>query len=453
MKTKTIIIGLITSCAICLTYNSYARNFNGAKSFPELIFTVIPGAPVLSQPVLIEGEDFPVIAEGNGIAAPACYDWDGDGLKDLLIGEFGSGVEYGKYSGNFIRVYKNTGSNENPRFTGQFNYARPPFLNPGNGTPYSVDQFCCMGFTPQFVDLNNDGYEDMITGSYYGEVYWFKGSESGFGLGLALPQYGDPRSEERIKKEHQYYWLYSTASFGDLTEDGKPDLIVGGRALKISKNNGTSENPSFGKRELLLDPDGKPLIVHRLSDAEMKFYDDRKSLGYEAPIGGDPDISPFVTDWDNDGLPDILVTCSYRYEGMSTVLFFKGTGPKEGSYRFRQGIPLFSVRSENGKAFPGSGPRIFVTDWNDDGVKDLLIGVSIVTINNCFNDSLSWEWEEKTGILPAGKDPANLISNLSKAGIENYKNQIKNKIPGGLDIDDYITLRHIGYVYVMLGKK
>lgn len=44
----------------------------------------------------------------GGHADPCVMDWDYDGLKDLLLGEF----TYGR-----IRFYKNVGSNDNPVFT------------------------------------------------------------------------------------------------------------------------------------------------------------------------------------------------------------------------------------------------------------------------------------------------------------------------------------------------
>ena len=43
-----------------------------------------------------------------GHADPCVIDWDGDGLKDLLVGQYTSGK---------IRFYKNSGSNSAPVFT------------------------------------------------------------------------------------------------------------------------------------------------------------------------------------------------------------------------------------------------------------------------------------------------------------------------------------------------
>lgn len=45
-------------------------------------------------------------------AAPCVADWDGDGLKDLILGQFASG---------YIRFYKNEGSNASPIFN-SFSY-------------------------------------------------------------------------------------------------------------------------------------------------------------------------------------------------------------------------------------------------------------------------------------------------------------------------------------------
>jgi len=79
----------------------------------------------------------------TGHAAPYVLDFDGDGLKDLLVGEFGDGEfpaaelpaalsEGWKKPGNFVngrlRIYRNHGTNKAPRFE-DFEY-----LQAGGGT-------------------------------------------------------------------------------------------------------------------------------------------------------------------------------------------------------------------------------------------------------------------------------------------------------------------------------
>ena len=42
-----------------------------------------------------------------GHAAPYTCDWDGDGVQDLLVGQFGEGI---------LWIYHNEGTNESPKF-------------------------------------------------------------------------------------------------------------------------------------------------------------------------------------------------------------------------------------------------------------------------------------------------------------------------------------------------
>lgn len=66
------------------------------------------GPAVLRPPAaLLDGKD-PIDVE-VGHATPNVADWDGDGKRDLLVGQFGGGK---------LRVYLNKGTNEAPRFKG-----------------------------------------------------------------------------------------------------------------------------------------------------------------------------------------------------------------------------------------------------------------------------------------------------------------------------------------------
>lgn len=52
-------------------------------------------------------------------ASPFYYDWDGDGVKDLVTGQ---------YSYGYVRFYKNNGTNENPSYT-SFQYLQADGAN------------------------------------------------------------------------------------------------------------------------------------------------------------------------------------------------------------------------------------------------------------------------------------------------------------------------------------
>ena len=69
--------------------------------------------PRLSAPIRILADGKPIEAV-TGHAAPFVVDCDGDGVRDLVVGMFGS--DSAGVSGGTARIYKNVGSNREPRF-------------------------------------------------------------------------------------------------------------------------------------------------------------------------------------------------------------------------------------------------------------------------------------------------------------------------------------------------
>ncbi|AXP80860.1 FG-GAP repeat protein [Mariniflexile rhizosphaerae] len=445
------------------------KNTLGPNDFPELIHADIPGAPKLGKPQLIMGDSLPVRGEGNGWVAPAVYDWNGDGKKDVLIGEFGSGRQWGVITGHHIRVYQNKGTDAAPEFSDEFIYAREiPELKESTGTPLSIYTFCCFPFTPRFADLDNDGFTDLLSGQYTpGYITWFRGSANGFLHGIKLEEAYDPIRDcwsnlDYFKASHEppitdfksrKYWMYSSAAFGDFDDDGDQDMIVGGEALRICENIGTKSVPKFGKRELLYDVHGKQLESH--SSVNMV---------------------PYVVDRDRDGTLDILMTDAFTDKGKNAaVTFFRGVktpdrpvGGKE-VLRFEAGVPLF--KTKNGKKeFPGSWLNICVTDWNNDGVNDLLIGTSVATLKGTFDHDLSWSWEHDTGIgklnplyypdsfkenieIQQARHDSIVAAMGKEEALKKYYVSDKEPYERYYGKGVHRTLAHKGYVYVMLGEK
>lgn len=61
----------------------------------------------LAAPVHVMADGQPLDVGGIGFAAPFMGDFDGDGVRDLLVGEFSQGR---------LRIYRNLGTNSEPKF-------------------------------------------------------------------------------------------------------------------------------------------------------------------------------------------------------------------------------------------------------------------------------------------------------------------------------------------------
>lgn len=65
-----------------------------------------PALPELAPPFLVEADGRPIELEA-GHGAPFVVDYDGDGLPDLAVGQFGGGT---------CRLYRNVGTASAPEF-------------------------------------------------------------------------------------------------------------------------------------------------------------------------------------------------------------------------------------------------------------------------------------------------------------------------------------------------
>jgi hypothetical protein len=242
------------------------------------------------------------------------------------------------------------------------------------------------------VDLDGDGHVDLLSGSWPGELHFFRG---GPGRTFAAPEVlkdkdgriinpgggikklpngaievvGDAKWEEsedspsgwvviyqdqRIMPEKdQEMWSTGNASAvhaADWNGDGKLDLLVGnfdGHVYFIP-NEARDRGYSFGKEQRLTIA-GEPLRV-------------------------DHDAGPFAADWDGDGDLDLLVG-----DGEGAVSLFRNIGsakePKlaKAEQLIAPGSAEYGPNAPN-KPTRGIRSKVCVTDWNGDGRLDLLVG-------------------------------------------------------------------------------
>jgi hypothetical protein len=209
------------------------------------------------------------------------------------------------------------------------------------------------------VDWNNDGKNDLLAGCSSGKVWFFANTGTKenpvLAAGVQVTAGGTPivGTQPKYEKDKDGNYrrvannndslmgIYSKIHAADWNGDGLKDLLVGqdgpgGQQFVVYLNEGTASEPKLGKPAVLQLP--------------------------EPPMSRP---SPYVVDWDGDGVPDML--CGTE---SASVVFFRNTGTKNAAV-FAKGVPL----ALKGDGFDkGYRCRICVTDWNNDGVLDLLVG-------------------------------------------------------------------------------
>lgn len=205
------------------------------------------------------------------------------------------------------------------------------------------------------MDFDSDGTPDILSGSWPGELYLFRGLGKGrFAAGQVIRD----RVGKAIKAGSA-----STVFASDWSGNGRLDLLVGSIEgfVYLVQNEGRDGKHAFAAPRRL-SAGGKPVQV------------------------GEGDSHPTAADWDGDGLPDLVTGA-----GDGSVVWFRNTGSRSAPQLASAQTLLpaasdsHSVISARTKDAPkeavqegqdrrGRRAKVCVTDWNDDGRSDLLVG-------------------------------------------------------------------------------
>jgi len=282
--------------------------------------------PVFAEAIEIMAASSPIIVDSYSV--PVFADWNGDGIPNLIVGEM-SNDGFGR-----IRVYLNSGTAEEPVFT-TFFYAMC------GDTELKIDASGCQGAAPRLVDWNGNGLMDLVVGRSDGQIQVFLNIGSKDNPIFAPPTFVQVGTGENARNLN----VGARAVFDivDWNNDGRFDLVVGGLDGKIHVflNSSDSGAPVFETESIIqlndndlvvssgraavsvvdLNGDGKKDLVIGNTDGSIWYY---QNVGTDAAprfttgqrlqasdtdikLDGSARTRPFVVDYNNDGVLDLLV--------------------------------------------------------------------------------------------------------------------------------------------------
>jgi hypothetical protein len=194
---------------------------------------------------------------------PRVVDADLDGRKDLLVGEA---------EGN-IRLYLNINTDADPSFDGGTLIEAGPA---GSKTAIDVGQRT----TPVVVDWDNDGRRDILVGNKDGLVRFYRNTGTDAAWDFTTAEFIQDNMADLVVPAFR-----SSLHIEDFDGDGTKDILTGNTAgqIVIYFNTGTDAAPVYNG------------------------YTAVSSDGSTIDLAGDQRSRPFVCDWNDDGIRDLLV--------------------------------------------------------------------------------------------------------------------------------------------------
>lgn len=265
---------------------------------------------------------------GTG-SAPAFADVTGDGLLDLVVGNFSYFEEDGSRDA-YLFLFENTGTATQPTFE----------LTDDNWLDFNrfskhPDSFA-WAFCPTFGDLDADGDLDLLVGERFGRLIYAENTAgAGNPMTFASPLLGWQSIEIGLNAKPQIV---------DLNRDSLPDLVIGERRGKINyfPNIGTARRPAF----------------HPMTDEAPNNSQLGKIRQTNAALIGN--LAPVVLDQGND------FKIIAGWEGGNMLVFENIENNLAGE---------FSTTNDFwGEIFEGAQSTPAIADLTDDGFLEMIIG-------------------------------------------------------------------------------
>ncbi|WP_141402428.1 FG-GAP repeat domain-containing protein [Sediminicola luteus] len=231
-------------------------------------------------------------------------------------------------------------------------------------TPLQFYSFYGGAIKLRTVDFDQDGHLDILAGDEEGKVTWVRNTGN---LKQGMPQFEAPLF---LQQQARYLDLGALAAprVFDWDDDGLDDIISGNGAGDVLFVKNLGGVPPKWDRPISLTTNEGPI----------RLVAETALPGTEDPHWGYTTLD--VGDWDNDGLPDVLVN-----EHNGNIVFIKNKGEK-GNAKLAAPEPLL-VDWEGQPQKPAWIPGVsegnellapwrtspLIMDYNQDGLQDLVM--------------------------------------------------------------------------------
>ncbi len=375
-----------TLCYLLSPYETDPFNAEGSQSVWRYAETGSgPAWSRLVQKDFLQGS---MLDFGAG-AYPAAYDYDHDGLVDLVVGNYGRKTgayfEMGDWNTEMVSslaLLRNVGTASQPAFE----LVSEDFLG--------LSKLGLRALFPCFSDIDEDGQDEMVLGMEDGRLWLFR-------LEGSPVDGGDPASVNAVLLDSNFLDVtlnrFSAPVFFDLNQDGLPDLIAGERQhvwqtrpQRLTKGSLTYfENQGAGA-------DGIPVFVKQTDSLGGVDVIDRSfsNFGYARP-------SFFQAE---DG--EIYLACGsengevFLYSGIRGNL--DGTFTYSGKMACAEGSGEGGAEAASRKLDVGIHAAPLLYDFTGDGLPELIVGNQCGGLQYFTSDALSI-WEDAASAPPSPK--------------------------------------------------